>query len=154
MRLTIVAVGRARSGPERQLFENYAGRLPWRVNLKEIDERGGDYESRRMREGERILAALPAQSTLVALHPAGAVQSSEDLARRLAAWRDDNVRDLAFAIGGADGLDETVLARADIKLSFGPMIWPHLLARVMLAEQLFRAHSILTGHPYHRGSGR
>jgi 23S rRNA (pseudouridine1915-N3)-methyltransferase len=152
MRLTVLAVGRARNGPEQQLFADYIRRLPWPLDLREIDDRGGDDAGRGRREGARILAALPDNATLVALDPGGRQHSSEAFARHLANWRDDGVRDLAFAIGGSDGLDEAVLKRADAKLCLGAMIWPHLLARVMLAEQLFRAHSILTGHPYHRGT--
>jgi 23S rRNA (pseudouridine1915-N3)-methyltransferase len=150
MRITVVAVGRARKGPEQQLFDDYVRRLPWPVELRGVEDRGGDGAGRGKREGERLLKALPDGATLVALDPGGKALSSEAFARALAAWRDDGVRELAFAIGGADGLDQAVLARAAMKLSLGAMIWPHLLARAMLAEQLFRAHSILTGHPYHR----
>lgn len=149
MRITVIAVGRARKGPEQQLFDDYVGRLPWQVELREVEDRGGG-GGRPLREGERLLKILPANATLIALDAGGRMLSSEEFARQLAAWRDDGVRDLAFAIGGADGLDKAVLARADMIVSFGAMIWPHLLARAMLAEQLYRANSILTGHPYHR----
>ena len=150
MRITVLAVGRVRKAPEQQLFDDYVRRLPWQVELREVEDRGGDDPGRGRREGERLLKALPEGATLVALDPGGKPLTSEAFARQLARWRDDGVRDLAFAIGGADGLNEAVLRRAAMKLSFGAMIWPHLLARAMLAEQLFRAHSILTGHPYHR----
>lgn len=151
MRITVLAVGRARNGPEQQLFDDYVRRLPWQVAMREVEDRGGDDSGRAAREGERLLKALPDGATLVALDPGGKTLTSEAFAQRLAGWRDDGVRELAFAIGGADGLDKAVLTRAAMKLSFGAMIWPHLLARAMLAEQLFRANSILTGHPYHRG---
>lgn len=104
----------------------------------------------KAREAELILAALPATATLVALDPRGAAWSSRDFADRVAAWRDRGIAELAFAIGGAEGLGSAVLDRAAAALSLGPMTWPHLLARGMLLEQLYRAQQILAGHPYHR----
>lgn len=104
----------------------------------------------KTREAELILAALPARATLVALDERGAAWSSRDFAERLASWRDRGVAELAFAIGGADGLGEAVRERAAATLSLGPMTWPHLLVRGMLLEQLYRAQQILAGHPYHR----
>jgi 23S rRNA (pseudouridine1915-N3)-methyltransferase len=104
----------------------------------------------KAREAELILAALPPGAHFVALDERGAPWSSRELAERLAAWRDQGVTDLAFAIGGADGLDARVLDRANTTLSFGRMTWPHLLVRGMLLEQLYRAQQILAGHPYHR----
>jgi len=97
-----------------------------------------------------MLAALPAGAQLVALDARGEAWTSRDFARRIAAWRDAGVPHVAFAIGGADGLGDAVIARAAAVLSFGAMTWPHLLARVMLLEQLYRARQILAGHPYHR----
>ena len=104
----------------------------------------------RAREAALILAALPARSRLVALDERGVTWSSRELAERLAAWRDQGVAELAFAIGGADGLGAEVLDRADAILSLGPMTWPHFLVRSLLLEQLYRAQQILAGHPYHR----
>jgi 23S rRNA (pseudouridine1915-N3)-methyltransferase len=104
----------------------------------------------KAREGNLILGALPKGAPLVALDEGGALWSSRTLADRLAAWRDGGAAELAFAIGGADGLGAEVLARADATLSLGPMTWPHLLVRGMLLEQLYRAQQILAGHPYHR----
>lgn len=105
----------------------------------------------RAREGELILGALPAGVPFVALDERGVQWSSRALAERIAIWRDQGSADLAFAIGGADGLHSTVLDRADVALSLGLMTWPHLLVRGMLLEQLYRAQQILAGHPYHRG---
>jgi 23S rRNA (pseudouridine1915-N3)-methyltransferase len=102
------------------------------------------------REAELILAALPGDARLVALDERGVSWSSRDLAERLAAWRDQGVATLAFAIGGAEGLGRAVIERADAALSLGAMTWPHLLVRGMLLEQLYRAQQILAGHPYHR----
>ena len=104
----------------------------------------------KAREAGLILAALPPGAHLVALDERGASWSSRELAERLAAWRDQGVTNLSFAIGGADGLGAAVLDRADTTLSFGSMTWPHLLVRGMLLEQLYRAQQILAGHPYHR----
>jgi 23S rRNA (pseudouridine1915-N3)-methyltransferase len=104
----------------------------------------------KSREATLILAALPPGAWLVALDERGVLWSSRDLADRLAAWRDQGLAELVFAIGGADGLGAAVLDRADAALSLGPMTWPHLLVRGMLLEQLYRAQQILAGHPYHR----
>ena len=150
MRIHVIAVGRARGGPTAALFVEYTQRLPWPVALHEVEVRTGAAEGRSQREAALLTQRIPARSTLVALDPRGRMLSSEALAERMGRWRDEGTADLAFLIGGADGLDEGLRTRADLLLSFGPMIWPHLLARAMLAEQLFRAHTILAGHPYHR----
>ena len=104
----------------------------------------------KAREAALILGALSARARLIALDERGTVRSSRGLADQLAAWRGQGVAELAFAIGGADGLGAEVLDRADTTLSLGPMTWPHLLARCMLLEQLYRAQQILASHPYHR----
>lgn len=147
----MLAVGRFRPGsPEAALFAQYAARLRPPLGLIEIAEgRGASQAEVRRREGEATLAALPAGALLVALDPRGTVTGSEALAASLARWEAAG-RALAFAIGGAAGLDSTVLTRAEHRLSLGPMIWPHLLVRAMLAEQLYRARCIRAGHPYHR----
>ncbi len=105
----------------------------------------------KAREAELILGALPPGARLVALDERGTRWSSGAFADRLAMWRDQGAGELAFAIGGADGLDAAVLDRAETALSLGPMTWPHLLARGLILEQLYRAQQILAGHPYHRG---
>ena len=104
----------------------------------------------KMREAELVLAAVPAETRLVALDQRGKEWASLDLADRLRGWRDGGAGALAFAIGGAEGLGASVVDRADAVLSLGAMTWPHLLARCMLLEQLYRAQQILAGHPYHR----
>jgi 23S rRNA (pseudouridine1915-N3)-methyltransferase len=102
------------------------------------------------REGELLLQAVPAGATLVALDRRGKVLDSEAFAARLGTWRDNSVSDLAFLIGGADGHTEQLLQKSALVLSFGTMTWPHMLARGMLAEQIYRAQQLLAGHPYHR----
>src|SRR4051812_46036131 len=151
MNIVIAAVGKSRGGHEQALYESYVGRLPWRIALKEIEikkERAVD--ARRAREAEALLAAMPEGARVIALDERGKAEDSAAFARRIGRWRDDGVRGIGFIIGGADGLDESLRKRADAVLSFGTMTWPHMLVRALLAEQLYRAHTILTGHPYHR----
>ena len=151
MRIAVLAIGRARGDPAMRIFDDYMARLPWPHELKELQEsRPLKAEKRMAREAEMLLGAVPDRALAIALDGGGRMLSSEDFARRIGAWRDDGVPCLAFLIGGADGHGAAVLKRADLALSFGPMVWPHLLARAMLAEQLWRAASILSGHPYHR----
>ena len=117
------------------------------ARLVEIDER----KARAPAEADAaLLKALPKNAALIALDERGKTLSSPDFARLLARWRDEGRREAALAIGGPDGHGAALRARADLMLSFGPMVWPHMLARVMAAEQLFRAASILSGAPYHR----
>ncbi len=149
MRLVVAAVGRGRGDPAQQLFEDYRKRLPWSLELREVRAGGG--KAGREREAEALLKGLPADAYVVALDGSGMALTSEEFAARLASVRDDGTAVVAFLIGGADGHGAPVLTRADLVLSLGPMTWPHLLVRAMLAEQLWRAASILSGHPYHRG---
>jgi 23S rRNA (pseudouridine1915-N3)-methyltransferase len=156
MRVQILAIGRLRAGPESALIEDYLTRFdrtgralglgPARVVELE-DRKGGGAEA----ESALIAAALPRGATLVALDERGQMVSSPDFAALLNRWAGTGTRDLVFAIGGADGHSPAVRDQADYLLSFGHMVWPHMLARVMLAEQLYRAASILAGGPYHRG---
>ncbi|MDQ2803898.1 MAG: 23S rRNA (pseudouridine(1915)-N(3))-methyltransferase RlmH [Pseudomonadota bacterium] len=147
--LNLIAVGRLRPGPEAELFARYAGRLRPKLAVTEIAQaRGAPVEVKR-REAAALLAALPARSFVVALDQAGEAPDSAIFASRLERWLGLG-RPIAFLIGGAEGLDGSVLARVDTALSLGPLTWPHLLARVLLAEQLFRARGIAEGHPYHR----
>lgn len=156
VRVSILAIGRLRDGPEATLCADYLERFdrtarvlgigPARVVEIEDRRRGGSDA-----EAERLLAALPRGARLVALDERGRTPSSPDFARSLRDGADAGLRDLAFAIGGADGHGLAVCKAASEILSFGPMVWPHRLARVMLAEQLYRAASILSGGPYHRG---
>ena len=147
--LLLLAVGRIGSGPEAALFARYAARLRPRLTVQEIAEARGSPAEIRLREATALLAALPANAFAVALDLGGAAPDSETLAASLTAWLDRG-KPVVFLIGGAEGLDARVLARADQTLSLGRLIWPHMLARVMLAEQLFRARAIAGGHPYHR----
>ena len=151
MRLTLVAVGRLGADPAAALFDAYARRLRPPLAVIEVEERRKLPVAALVRsEAGKLLAAVPEGAAIVALDERGRALASDAFAARLGAWRDAG-RDVAFLIGGADGLDPSVRIRADLVLSLGPMTWPHRMVRAMLAEQLFRAQAILTGHPYHRG---
>src|SRR5579871_4946167 len=158
MKIAILAVGRLKAGPERELFERYhdraaaAGRrLGLAFTLSELAEsRAGSAETRKDQEAEAILARTPHDAMLIALDERGTPLDSQAFAERLRSWRDGGRSDVAIVIGGADGLGRALTARADLRLAFGAMTWPHQLVRIMLAEQLYRAVTILSGHPYHR----
>ena len=150
MQVIVAAIGRDRAGPTRDLFEDYRRRSPWPIRLVEIAPRSSRPLERRLREeAERLLQAVPPGAVLVALDEAGRQLDSAGLARRIARWQGE-YGTLAFAIGGPDGLDRSVLERAEATFAFGRMTWPHRLVRVMLAEQIYRASTILSGHPDHR----
>jgi 23S rRNA (pseudouridine1915-N3)-methyltransferase len=152
MRILLLAVGKAKPGPELDLAMQYAARLPWTVETKEIAPcKDAAAEVRKSREAAALLAKVPDGSLIVALDENGTADSSQRFAKRLGQWRDAGTRSLAFLIGGADGHGAAALRAARHRLSLGPMTWPHLLVRGLLLEQLYRAHSILAGHPYHRG---
>ncbi len=155
MKITICAVGRLRSGPERELFDDYRtrfDRIGRGLGLGPIAEVEVDARKASGIGPEAVLLsnAMPAGAFVVVLEERGRQIGSPEFAQRLVTWRDRGSRDLAFVIGGADGLSPDLRSAADYELSLGRMVWPHMLARVMLAEQLYRAASILAGTPYHR----
>jgi len=160
MRIQIAAVGRMKAGPERELVARYleravAGGKPLGLtgfDVAELTEsRAGSPASRKLEEAKALTATFPAGTVVVALDERGKGIGSEDLAHRIARWRDDGKAAVSFVIGGADGLDPDFVKRADLVLSFSPLTWPHQMVRIMLAEQLYRTTTILSGHPYHRG---
>ncbi len=148
--MVLIAVGKLRPGPERSLFDRYAIRLRPKLEVREISEAPGPAHEAKRREGASIVAALPVGALAVALDLAGQSMTSEAFAAQLARWY-EQPHPLVFMIGGAEGLGEVVLSRAVFRLALGPPTWPHMLVRVLLAEQLYRAQSIMSGHPYHRG---
>jgi 23S rRNA (pseudouridine1915-N3)-methyltransferase len=151
MRIIVAAVGRGGADPGQALFDHYARRITFPFQLKEVSvKRALEGAALMKAEGELLLGALPDGATRVALDARGRTLDSAAFAKKLGSWRDQGVRDLGFVIGGADGLDAAVTQGAGLVLSLGPMIWPHLLVRGMLAEQIYRAQCILSGHPYHR----
>ena len=138
MQLHLIARGKIGHGPEAALVDRYLKRIAWPVKVSELPESGG-----------KLPPASPGSVTIL-LDEKGEQLSSLAFARKLERWRDSGVREARFLIGGADGFGEAERANADLLLAFGKATWPHLLARSMLAEQLFRATSILANHPYHR----
>jgi len=156
MKLRILAVGRAKSGPEAALIAEYGKRLQWTLAIEEVEERrpltGPELKAREAELLAQALAkgAAKGQRILVALDERGRQLGSREFAQKLAGWRDQGVAEIAFVIGGADGLADSLRQRADLALSLGQMTWPHMLARAMLVEQIYRAQQILAGHPYHR----
>jgi 23S rRNA (pseudouridine1915-N3)-methyltransferase len=139
VQLHIIARGKIGRSPEAELVERYAKRITWPLKLTELPDTGGTVPPP---------AQTPAREVLLDEH--GKVMSSQELAALLGRWRDDGVREARFLIGAADGHGVAAREKADLLLGFGAMTWPHLLVRAMLAEQLYRATSILAGHPYHR----
>jgi 23S rRNA (pseudouridine1915-N3)-methyltransferase len=138
MLLHIVARGKIGRSPEAELVDRYLKRIAWPTKLSELPDKGGNHPP------------LPPNSVSVVLDERGSTLSSVEFARKLEKWRDEGKREARFLIGAADGHDDAERHSADLLLSFGAATWPHLLVRAMLAEQLFRATSILANHPYHR----
>ncbi len=149
LKARLVAIGRAKAGPESALFAAYNARLRPALELQELPEARGAPAEMRRREGAALIAALPDRALVVALDLGGAAPTSEALAAHTQRWM-EAARPIVFLVGGAEGLDPAVLARAEHRLSLGPLTWPHMLVRALLAEQLFRAQCIRDGHPYHR----
>ncbi len=159
MRLTLAAVGRLKAGPERELVARYAERIAGTgkavgltgLTLKETDEsRARRPEDRKAEEARALRALIPDGARIVALDERGKALTSEKFAAEIGAWRDAGQRDLCFVIGGADGLDESFRGEAALVFSFGAATLPHQIVRALVAEQVYRAISILAGHPYHR----
>ncbi len=151
MHITIAAVGKGKGGPEAALCEYYTTRTGWEITVKTVEEkRKLGAEQLRAREAALLLEVIPKAAWCIALDGSGKHYSSETFAETLQHWREQGKTEIAFAIGGADGHGKALLDRADTTLSLGKMTWPHMLARTMLAEQLYRAYTLLQGHPYHR----
>ncbi|MDC9822113.1 23S rRNA (pseudouridine(1915)-N(3))-methyltransferase RlmH [Devosia sp. ZB163] len=158
MRIAIAAIGRMKQGPERELVSRYLDRAraagkPLALTgfdiLEFAESRAATADSRKADEGATLRSALP-EGIRIALDERGKTIGSAAFATQLARWRDDGRPAVSFVIGGADGLDPAFVQEADLTLSFSPLTWPHQLVRIMLAEQLYRTTTILSGHPYHR----
>jgi 23S rRNA (pseudouridine1915-N3)-methyltransferase len=147
--MRVIAVGRGKQSPETELFARYAVRIKPALTLVEFSDGTGSAIEIKRREAEMLLAALEKSDFVVALDAAGINPDSLELAKVLTKWTETGKR-LNFIIGGAEGLDATVIARADAVLSLGKLTWPHMLVRPMLAEQIYRAQMIASNHPYHR----
>jgi 23S rRNA (pseudouridine1915-N3)-methyltransferase len=159
MRVSLFAVGRLKAGPEKELASRYTDRFAKAgpavglelAKLVEVQEsRASNAETRKREEAGMLEKALPEGAVLVLLDERGTALDSEAFANLLGRFRDGGKRDMMIAIGGADGLDPDIRDRADAVLNLGKMTWPHQLVRILIAEQLYRAVTILSGHPYHR----
>ena len=151
MRLWLIAVGRERDPPVETLLDRYRERSPWKLTLQTVDvKKNLKGDALKAAEADLLLAKVPAAAKLVALDERGEDLTSIQLAVRLGKWRDTGTADVAFLVGGADGFDARIRERADLVLRLGRLTWPHMMVRAMLAEQLYRAQMILSGHPYHR----
>lgn len=159
MRFTLFCIGKMKAGADKELFDRYIDRARktgrglgvTEVILSEMPEsRAQRADDRKAEEARGILAALNAGARLVVLDENGKNLTSPAFSQKLEAWKDEGVPDVVFAIGGADGHGQEVLSRADLKLALGAMTWPHQIARILLAEQIYRAMTIQSGHPYHR----
>ncbi len=138
MKILIAAVGKAKADAKHQLYLEYIKRLPWKIECKELQKT------------EQLLAACAGYECVIALDESGETLSSSEFAAKLGKWQQSGISSFAFVIGGADGLDAATRSHAKLVWSFGRVTWPHMLVRGLLAEQLYRAHTLLTGHPYHR----
>ncbi|GAB2185321.1 23S rRNA (pseudouridine(1915)-N(3))-methyltransferase RlmH [Roseibium sp. LAB1] len=159
MRFTLFCIGKMKAGADKELFDRYIDRARksgrglgiTEVSLTEMPEsRAQRADDRKTEEARGIVAALNAGARLVVLDENGKNLTSPAFSRKLEDWKDEGVPDVVFAIGGADGHGQEVLGRADLKLALGAMTWPHQIARILLAEQIYRAMTIQSGHPYHR----
>ena len=148
--ITVIAVGRLKAGPVADLLQTYRTRLAWPVDLIEVEGRSGNATTLKTREAEAIREKLPSSATIATLDERGKAMTSPDFAKWIEARQLAGTHHLAFILGGADGLDAGLRAESALSLAFGAMTWPHMLARVLLFEQLYRAQQILAGHPYHR----
>lgn len=159
MRVSIIAVGRLKSGPEKELAERYFDRfakagpacgLELARIIELAESRADNAAVRKREEAQQILKAAPDGAALLALDERGKAMDSGDFAHWIGSGRDAGRRDLAIVIGGADGLESDLRDRADLTLNLGRLTWPHQIVRFLIAEQLYRTVTILTGHPYHR----
>ena len=153
MHIIIAAIGKlSPSAPEHALMATFLKRLPWQVDMHELQVKKKLPPAKMQAEEARLLLdVVPRDTQIVMLDERGKTPSSEAFAGLLCNWQESGIRRIAFLIGGAAGHHPSIRERAGYVLSFGPMTWPHMLVRPMLCEQLYRAYTIHTGHPYHRG---
>ncbi len=159
MRISVAAIGRLKSGPERELVDRYLDRAKGAgkqlglsgFDIHEFSEaRHDNAAQRKTQEAEQLIGCCPEGSKLIVLDERGRSITSPDFSKKLGQFRDDGARQCTFIIGGPDGLDASIRKRADLVLSFSPLTWPHQIVRALLCEQIYRAITIMSGHPYHR----
>ena len=150
LKIDIISITRLKKGAYLELIENYKKRIQWNLNIYELESKHSDPKKSQKDEEEKILKHIDNQAVVIALDERGDGLKSLDFAKTLENFKNNGENYIQFIVGGADGLTPEVRNRADVLLSFGQQTWPHLLARVMLLEQIYRAQQILSGHPYHR----
>ncbi len=151
MHIRVLTVGRDRQGPIVELAQDYLKRCPWRISMADIPpRRQGSVAQRLEEEAAKLRQQIPNDAPLIVLDERGKDLTSRDLASHIERFQHDGVRSLCFVVGSADGLDPGLTKQAALRLAFGRATWPHRLVKIMLLEQLYRASTILSGHPYHR----
>ena len=150
MNIQILAPGRLKAGAHKDLFDDYLKRMDWNISIHELDSKHKDQIKIHTDECAQILDRIEPQNFVIALDERGKSISSREMAAHIQTLQNSGQAGIQFLIGGADGLNDTIRARANLLLSFGKQTWPHMLARVMLLEQIYRAQQILKNHPYHR----
>lgn len=150
LKVDLICVSRIKSGSYYDLVADYKKRIQWDLNIIELESKHRDAKKSQQDEEEKILKHLNNQAIIFAMDERGKTIKSLDFSRKLETYKNQGTNHIQFIIGGADGLTDPVRAKANVLLSFGKQTWPHLLARVMLLEQIYRAQQILSGHPYHR----
>ncbi len=151
MRVTIAAIGKLKQSPERDLIESYRKRLHWKLEIKEFEpKKTSSISERKSLEASWLSQTLGSAEHIVALDERGDALTSAEFASHIRQWQNRSIAHIGFAIGGADGLNPTFVKASHMRLAFGTLTWPHMLVRAMLVEQLYRAQTILSGHPYHR----
>ncbi|MCI5049293.1 MAG: 23S rRNA (pseudouridine(1915)-N(3))-methyltransferase RlmH [Rickettsiales bacterium] len=151
MRVSIYALGKQKASPEKELVSRYLKQTPWTISITEHEvKKNLSGDARKLAEAEWLLSSAESADKIIALDERGKTHSSESLAKQFGDWQQDAASHIAIVIGGADGLHQSVRDKADMTLSFGAMTWPHMMVRAMLCEQIYRIHTILTNHPYHR----
>lgn len=151
MKIVIAAVGKMKISPSKDIIDEYLKKLPWEVTIKEVEDKRLTGEQLKDKEAELLLSAVSSQEVIFALDEHGKHYTSREFALKISKLRDNSQQNVGFIIGGADGLSEKILNNNSIhKISLGKMTWPHMLARILIVEQLYRCHTIMTNHPYHR----
>lgn len=145
----ILAIGKMRHAAERALFDRYAARIVPKLQLIEIDDAKGSPQEIKKRETQALLKALPDKALVVAMDEGGKAYNSLSFSEQFQQWQEQS-RPICFLIGGSEGLDNAAIQRSEAVFSLGNLTWPHMLARILLVEQIYRAQSIIKGHPYHR----
>ena len=150
MNIDIIAIGRMKNTAHIELFHDYLRRMDWSVNVKEIESKHTDQTKMHEDECALLLKNLSSNATIIAMDERGKTLPSREFAQKFQNWQNEGLSHVQFFIGGADGLNDEIRKRAQLLLSFGKQTWPHMLARIMLLEQIYRAQQILKNHPYHR----